>query len=1064
MLSLSAAKNADYYAKLARSGYYVDAPEEVGRWYGAGASKLGLTGEVKEEDFRKLFSGVSPFTDNKLVRNAGEVNRRNAYDLTFSDPKSVSVLWAISDKKTREKIEDVRAKALEQVLDFASDYVVTRTGKGGVNREKCSLVYALFNHSTSRAEEPNLHTHAILMNLGVREDGKTSALDVAEIYRLKMTLGALYRAELASRMDKEFGLSFERVNRSIELLARDKELCDYWSTRSKEIDKYLKDRGESGAKAAARACLVTRTKKDMNTSREDNLKRWVKEAEERRVTGEQLLKDMVKRSLAAGYESREDIKERIEERLFKEHSHFTGHKLFQTVAEECQLSGFLVGDIVSLKDEIEKGLKLLYEERNGVRHYTSEKTLSLEKQFLKRVKALSQRESHFVKATTRKRYLLDKLSDEQKLAFLHVTNSGQLKIVEGLAGSGKTTFLRQAVSAWKEEGYTVIGSSLAAIAADNLAKEAGIERASSLTKLLGDYDRLGGIHSRTVIVLDEAAMVGTYDLNRLLKVAKRSGAKLVWVGDRGQLQAISPGGGFAGAADRIGKAEVTQIWRQEDSKAREVVYNAARGATGEALRGLNEEGRLEFLSSKENAREELLEAWQREKGDDLKGTLILTSTVAEAERLNEMVQEVLFKEGRLGRDILVEDKRYFVGDRIMFGQNSEGFRVKNGQRGEIADILGDGRLRVLLDGGGTRFIDPKRYGEFSLAYACTTHKAQGQTKDRTYILVDEGMMNREMFYVQVSRQRQGVRLFINSEGESKEEAYKQFLERISRSSQEVLAHDLVKKLKAEELEATRLKAEEFEREEARYRRELEETEAEWRRKKEEEYKPKITYEYRPALELIASYREQFILPIEDKVLKLERKRNWLKGQFVESYLVESKIKELLCNNEYKETQDLLPRAKLNAERSEVAYQGEVNRGGWFKKLSREYRRSVKEAEVKAKRDKDEYTRLQEKLEGFDSYLASEEGQVKAQELRGKFSLAKKMYDEVCKELTDYDLSGKISILRKLKEIKEVPVLVAYDEKSKVIQPDAADVEEKYSQVFKQKYSVQSRGGGRRISR
>jgi conjugative relaxase-like TrwC/TraI family protein len=1068
MLSLSAAKNADYYARLARCGYYASAPEEVGKWYGEGAYKLGLRGEIEEKDFLKIFRGVSHKTEEKLVRNAGDSSRRNAYDLTFSDPKSVSAFWAISDKKTREKIEDVRAKAIEKVLDLASDYVVTRTGKGGINREKCSLVYGLFNHSSSRAEEPNLHTHAILMNLGVRENGKTSALDVAEIYRLKMTLGALYRAELARGISKEFGVDFERINRSIELVGRSDKLCDYWSTRSKEIDKYLKDRGESGAKAAARACISTRSKKDMNTSREDNLKRWLGEAEELGVTQDVLLKEMRRRSLVLGYESREEIKDKIEERLFKEHSHFTGHKLFQTVAEECQTSGFLLEEIVSLKDEIEKGLKLLYKERNGVRHYTTFKTIELEEEYLKGVKGLNERETYHVKAAVRKKYLSDKLSDEQKLAFLHVTNSGQLKIVEGLAGSGKTSFLRQAVSAWKEERYRVIGTSLAAVAADNLAKEAGIDRSYSLEKLLRECEKIRGfVDLRTVVVLDEAAMVGTFDLNRLLKVAKRSGAKLVWVGDRGQLQAIHLGGGFAGAADRIGKAEVSQIWRQEDSGAREVVYNAARGSIGEALRGLNDEGRLEFLESQERAREELIEAWQREKGEDLKDTLILTSTVAGAERLNEMAQEVLFREGRLGKDeLLLGGKRYFAGDRIMFGQNSEGFKVKNGQRGAIEEILGDGRLRVFLDSGETRFIDPKRYGELSLAYACTTHKAQGQTKDRTYILVDEGMISREMFYVQVSRQRKGVRLFINCEGESREEAYKQFLERISRSNQEVLAHDLAKKLKAEEVEAERLRVEELEREEARYKRELEEYDAEWRRKKAEEAEPKITYEYRPASEVVDPYREQFILPIKDKVLKLSNKHDCLKDKVIESsFLQERRIKELLCNKEYKKTQELLPIGKLNAERAILAYQGEAHRGGWWqRRFSKEYRRSLKESEIEAKTAYDEYKRLQEKLEGFDSYLGSDEGKAKAQELREKFSLAKKMYDEVCKELSDYDLSGKNSILMKLRELKEVPVLVAYDEKSQVIKPDEADVEEKYKQFLQQKYSQQHQGRGRGMSR
>jgi conjugative relaxase-like TrwC/TraI family protein len=877
MLSISAARNADYYARLAKAGYYTNAPEEPGKWYGKGAECLGLSGQIQEQDFRRIFEGFHPEDRRRLVQNAGSADRRNAYDLTFTVPKSVSAFWAISDHENRGKIEAIKAEALRRTLDLGSKYVVTRTGRGGEHREPCSLVFALFSHSTSRAEEPNLHTHAVLMNLGVRGDGKTSALDVAEIYRLKMTLGALYRSELARGMKEEFGVRFERVNRSIELLGRDKALCDYWSTRAKEIDHYMKEHGLSGAEAAARACVETRTKKDMETPREEHLKRWVTEAAERGVTAESLLEEMryaaITTPLHQTPDLRAEIKAAVEERLYAEHSHFTGQKLFQTVAEEAQTSGLSIEEIVSLKEEVEAECKLLYEERNGIRHYTTERTMKLEREYLRNIKELSESTTHHLRASTRKAHLAESLSDEQKLAYLHITGDGQLKFVEGLAGTGKTTFLRHAVRAWKEEGYQTVGAATAAVAAENLSKEAGLDRSGSLAKLFMDYERQGKldaleekmktswkghldelerrgklspekkaellenqtlknplyrafldatwktgseertlfntkpgidasrIDSKTVMVIDEAAMVGTHDLFQLTEISRTTGAKLVLVGDRGQLQSISPGGAFAGGADRVGKAEVTQIWRQKDEWARNVVYNAAKGSVSDALSKLDEEGKIEFSETQAKAREALIDAWQKEKGESLKETLILTSTVTESENLNRMAQDALLKEGRLNASrpsITSKGSLYFEGDRVMFRKNDRTIGVKNGTFGTIEWISNTGKLTVCLDSGEKRFIDPKSYSEFSLGYASTTHKAQGQTKDKTYILVDDGMIDREMFYVQISRQRRGVKVFVNAEGEGRENAYEAFLKRVSRSNQEVLAHDLERKLREEE--------------------------------------------------------------------------------------------------------------------------------------------------------------------------------------------------------------------------------------------------------------------------
>lgn len=138
MLSIAVARSADYYARLAQVGYYAAAPESPGVWYGKGAERLSFEGEISDlSAFKKVFEGLHP-QGGKLVQNASKEDRKNAWDLTFSAPKSFSVLWALANEQDRKVLESIERRAVESALSEASKHVVTRTGKGGVVRESCT--------------------------------------------------------------------------------------------------------------------------------------------------------------------------------------------------------------------------------------------------------------------------------------------------------------------------------------------------------------------------------------------------------------------------------------------------------------------------------------------------------------------------------------------------------------------------------------------------------------------------------------------------------------------------------------------------------------------------------------------------------------------------------------------------------------------------------------------------------------------------------------------------------------------------------------------------------------
>lgn len=273
----SSNQEVNYYAKLGAAeqhDYY--AHDRPGTWWGRGAEKLGLAGEVTPQVFGHLLRGFAPDGEIKLVRNAGETARRAAFDLTFSCPKSVSVAWAHADVALRRNIEACLERSLQAVLAyFARECGVTRRGYGTHLVEQAGLIGAIFRHDTSRPvrgmlPDPNLHLHVVLTNATVREDGTTGTLDARALYRknMMMALGALYRAELSKQL-AELGLASHRPRKPnrdervswFELEAVPESLLATMSKRRREIQQHLAAQGLSGAIAAERAALATRGKK-----------------------------------------------------------------------------------------------------------------------------------------------------------------------------------------------------------------------------------------------------------------------------------------------------------------------------------------------------------------------------------------------------------------------------------------------------------------------------------------------------------------------------------------------------------------------------------------------------------------------------------------------------------------------------------------------------------------------------------------------------------------------------------------------------------------------------------
>jgi Ti-type conjugative transfer relaxase TraA len=353
------------------------------------------------------------------------------------------------------------------------------------------------------------------------------------------------------------------------------------------------------------------------------------------------------------------------------------------------------------------------------------------------------------------------LSGEQRDAFDHITGRDGLASVVGYAGTGKSAMLGVAREAWEREGYQVRGAALSGIAAENLEGGSGIASRTIASLEHGWAQGRDQLGPRDVLVVDEAGMIGTRQMERVLSHARDAGAKVVLVGDPEQLQAIEAGAAFRSVTERHGAAEITEVRRQREDWQKEATRALATGRTGEALDAYAAHGMVHAADTREAARAGLVDGWDRQRrADPDQSRIILTHTNAEVRELNGEARDRLRANGELGEDVAFTADRgrrdFAAGDRLMFLRNEWSLGVKNGTLGTIGRVSPEG-MTVRLDGGREVTFAAKDYAAVDHGYAATFHKSQGVTVDRAHVLATPGM-DRHSGYVGLSRHREGVQL------------------------------------------------------------------------------------------------------------------------------------------------------------------------------------------------------------------------------------------------------------------------------------------------------------------
>lgn len=772
MLSISKpikAGHGEYYLSLAATDdYYTSGTEPPGYWLGRGAELLGLHGQLEREHFRNLLCGLAPDGQRKLVRNA-DVERRAGWDLTWSAPKSVSVAWSQADPETRERIEQCLRRAVAAGVGYLQTVAgVSRRGEDGRIHEKAELILAAFLHSTSRAQDPQLHIHTILLNVGIRADGSTGTLEPKAMYRHQMAAGALFRAELACALETELGLRCRREGRAFELLGVDQDLIAHFSKRRAEIQAELARLGQSGGKAAEIANFTTRQKKEAR-SREDLFAEWQQIGREHHWSTKELswvldapfpVRDLAWEKAAAATEALTQ--------LTAHESHFCARQIVQAVAECCQGRGLDAQTALSLREEVLRSPELVrLGEYRGELHFTTREILELERTVMATAEAMHRRREllpHSEHLTNDAIARHPHLSDEQKAALRPLCAAwGGLTLIHGMAGTGKSTLFAVAREVWEQERLVAHGAALSGKAARGLAQATGIP-SSTVHRMLFDLQSGALVLKRhSVVVLDEAAMIGTRALAKIVEHCFRTGASLVLCGDTRQLQAIDLGGLFAELTHRFETQRLTEIRRQRDAWAREAVKDFAFGRAERALLRYQERGLLAETADTPTAMDRLLADWKREALPDLKGSAIFAATTTDVNELNGKAQALQRDLGRLGDSAAQAGHHiFFAGDRVLFTRNSTTLAVCNGDLGTVSAVQGNA-LWVDLDDSRSITLDVQAFPHLRLGYALTTHKAQGATVEKSFILTGGPMTDRELTYVQASRATDTTRWYVGQD-------------------------------------------------------------------------------------------------------------------------------------------------------------------------------------------------------------------------------------------------------------------------------------------------------------
>jgi conjugative relaxase-like TrwC/TraI family protein len=767
----------------------------------AAACRQGGTRRVKVETVERLCRkvlGTDPRSlygegfDRAWQHRGKRVNERvQAFDHCFCSPKSVSLLAAGGGQQVRRHMAGARAEALDVGIAYLERHGIgVRRDHNGTDRHQVTtgLVAVAFEHRMSRAGDPNAHTHVLVQNAAKGPDGRWTALDSDRLYAHLMAADHLYltaeRAALTERLGVRWGPVDERSGAAEIIGLDDRALIERFSKRSEQIDQWLAEQGLSGIKASSAAAVATRAPKDHSESEQSVYQRWARELAEQGVGERQLAG--VCRGERGRPATAQEVRQVLEglagpEGLTEQASTFTRTDVVDALTKRLPVARSAAEALTQAEEAAdrfleEQAVRVGHDRRLGVDHYSTPELLALERQL---VDGATQRagERCAVVRPEVVRQVLDRhttTGEDQAAMVRDLTQGGAgVAVVVGRAGSGKTWALGVTREAFELDGYQVLGCAPTGIATVGLADE-GFSEARTLDRLLLDLQhRRVELEERSVLVVDEAAMVATRKLTPLLEHAERAGAKVVLVGDDRQFAPIQAGGGFRALRLRLGASELTVNRRQVEAWEQRAIDDVRTGNLEQAIAAYAEHDRIRAFEARDDRDHALVaDWWQAHQGGEQ--PVIYAHRRAQVDQLNQVCQRLRAEAGQLGHQRLaVGDRSFAVGDVVVLGANArDRLGVVNGTTAVIQDLDVRGRamtVRTLEDQPPRTvrlpgwYLDtqvrPGQSRRVDLAYAQTDMRSQGRTERRALLALD-GVEDMQGGYVQLTRGKERTDLYL----------------------------------------------------------------------------------------------------------------------------------------------------------------------------------------------------------------------------------------------------------------------------------------------------------------
>ncbi|MEI6094362.1 MAG: MobF family relaxase [Gammaproteobacteria bacterium] len=737
MLSVQPLKSAqgavDYYTSA--YNYYVGDAQAM-RWLGRGSEILGLREEIEKEQMLKLLEGKLP--DGQVLQNKlGK--HRPGFDMTFSAPKSVSILIGLGFDKELEQLHD---RAVEKTIgQLEEEFAETRIVKDGeVHFEKTNnFVIAAFRQPTSRANEPAVHTHGVTMNMTFDSKGKVRSLAsdihgkrgvVEQLQRNITYAGLLYRTNLANLMKEKNYPMRDAGDGLFEIEGMSKELLKEFSTRREDIIEYMDEKGWSGASAASAATVLTREDKeeyDLETLRVG----WLLRAEKHGFDGHKFVEDIraakstpniferFKSQVFAKFFNKEDLqhikaREAVSvaiETISQKSSVFEARKL-----KEYALKHTLTGAQIVTSSAIDKVIEEKIQDQSlytGFDPYTKQSVLTTPWLLTVEAETLARIENNkgVMASITSKKEVIDfqknhelnarfQLTPSQRQAMLQfLTNTDRYMAIQGYAGVGKTTLLNLTREVAENQGFKLRGIAVTSSAANELNLKAKIQ--SDVFPIV--HSELLRANSKelekTIFIVDEASMLSSPQGHELIKLIEQKNARLYLVGDDSQFHTVKNGRIF-GLSQEYGiqKAVMTDNIRQKNQQLKEAVMHTIQGEVYDAVQKINE---VRVYKSHDSRVEHMANSYLDLSEHVRENTLLFAPTHKNRREITQIIREGLKKEGSIDQGdtkftilknkALEEAQLYYTqyyeeGDVIRFNMDAKRLGIQKGDYLTVAKI------------------------------------------------------------------------------------------------------------------------------------------------------------------------------------------------------------------------------------------------------------------------------------------------------------------------------------------------------------------------------------------